>query len=1057
MGLDPDTHSVLLCSLADAARAHPTADKLVVCRPRGVGRELLHSLARAGVGWVGFRVQTPFELATELAAASMARDGLRPVDRFDEMALLDQAIDAVLESRPGEPLRVLGEAVGFRNALAGSIREVRLAGLYSADLARSRIEDTPKRQALAAIQRAYETALHEGGLLDRADVLRRAVAAVDEGGNSPAPRVYLLPGMHLRGLRGELLSALLRRGASVLGTDPVRGLPSPQKLTEGPVIDEPPGRLSYLYAVESAPPPGAAIDLFTPGIGELEIELFAAASPVDELREVLRRVMKAGLPWDEVEIVSTDPVTYGTALDSVAPRLLHGKGRGSRVTHAAGLPVSRSRTGRVVSSYLRWIQEDFPEETVRALLQAEMLRPPETEPSISGPRLARTLRGLRIGWGRDRYLKQIDWALAALDQPAPSRDARARSGEKLARRREKRRAELDALRRLIEPVLAATPPTPDRLGAARISAAPAALAAGLLAMLDLVPDDLEVEREAQRRLREVLARIGATLQRETGFHSAVAIVQRLIDLRVPSPSAHGRVPWSSAGGYLHFSDLDHGGLSGRPHVFVVGLDAARFPGSHSQDPILLDRDRARLGNGALLRSSETLEEGRYALAALLARLRRRVTLSYSAWDASEGRKRAPSPVLLQALRLARSDPTVSYKTLHELTDPVAGPVPTTSGLLDDDDVWLDRMTEGTLLLRGAEVVRGAYHDLDRGLCAASERTVIGLNAHNGKIEPRPDRLDPRQVSELIMSASRLETLAGCPLQYFYKYVLGLAEPDEIEFQPDRWLEPKHRGSLFHNVYEAALQAARKQGVSPRDEAFMPLAEALFDEEVARTRHRVPIPSQAVYEAELRALRADLQVFLEMLAELDPDWRETEWAFGFGEGAEDAARLGVGDAVVKLRGAVDRIDNADDGLLRIVDYKTGGTWGYKQSSGIYAGGTRLQHALYTAAVEQRLGEGVQRAEYHFPTRKGGSQVIGYEREQLDRWPEILETLLDMVAAGHFPPPPDEQTPCRFCDFRTVCGVKDFPSGVVSPPAQWARGHSGFIPEFAPLLRLRKIDE
>jgi ATP-dependent helicase/nuclease subunit B len=1067
--IDAGSHSLLLVALARAAADHPLDDKLLVCRPRGVGRELLHRLASAGQAWLGFRVQTPWELSAEIAAGELARRGLSPIDRFEEIALLDQAIDEVLESKAGAVLRELGDAVGFRNALAGAVRELRLAGIDGDAIGKSNLEDAAKKKALAAIQRAYETALSEARRVDRADVLRSATKALEASAPLPAERIYLVPGMHLRGLRGGFLAALQGRGAEVLETDPVVGAEQPAALLYGRQA-QPAGRLSYLYAVEQAPAPGARVDLFTPEIGELEIGLFAAASPVDELREVLRRVMAAGVPWDDVEVIATDPVVYGTALDSIAPRLVGDERGASRATHAAGLPIARTRTGRAVAGYLRWIREDFPEEIIRSLIHAGVVRPTTAageQVPIGGPRLARALRELRIGWGRERFLRQIEWGLEKLEGDGDLRESRNRGVERLEADRRRRRDELEALRALFIGALEATPPTPDRLGAAGERVAAGAVAVGLLAFLELVdtPSDPDTEAEAKRRLVEVLRRAAATLQRPAGFGAATAVIERLIDLRVPSPSTHGRVPWSSAGGYLHFADLDHGGLSGRPYTFVVGLDASRSPGSGRQDPLLLDHDRGRLAPGSLPRAGELLEERRYALAALLARLRGRVTFSYSAWDASEGRNLSPSPVMLQALRLRSGDPAADYRALHAATRPICGPVPAGSGLLDGIDAWLHKLDEGQGRLRhGVDVVRRAYPGLDAGLRARDESRAGRLNAHTGAVAPRPELLDPRQQGGgVLLSASRLETLATCPLRYLFRYVLQVPPLDDIEFEPDRWLDPRQRGSLFHSVYERALSEASGAGIDAASPRLAALAAAILEDEIGRARHLVPVPSEAVFERERRGLRDDLEVFLEMLREEDGRWLAVEWRFGFAgdeaPGVAPAAELRLpSGAAVYLRGAVDRIDELPGGKLAIVDYKTGGTWGYGEESGVYSGGRRLQHALYTHAVEQLFGRRVERAAYHFPTRKGEGHRLPYERARLDRWPEILEQLFDMIAAGWFPPPFDKEVPCKFCDFKAICRVREDNFGKVhSPPVAWAQANNLLLAEYTPLQRIRKIDD
>src|SRR5690606_38639394 len=96
---------------------------------------------------------------------------------------------------------------------------------------------------------------------------------------------------------------------------------------------------------------------------DVVLDVFAATSVSTELREVLRRIMAAGLKWDEVEIVATDANVYGVALDAIARRL------DIPVSYAAGLPVSRTRPGRAVAKYLEWVEQGFPEDVLRGMIE----------------------------------------------------------------------------------------------------------------------------------------------------------------------------------------------------------------------------------------------------------------------------------------------------------------------------------------------------------------------------------------------------------------------------------------------------------------------------------------------------------------------------------------------------------------------------------------------------------------------------------------------------------------------------------------------------------------
>jgi ATP-dependent helicase/nuclease subunit B len=195
----------------------------------------------------------------------------------------------------------------------------------------------------------------------------------------------------------------------------------------------------------------------------------------------------------------------------------------------------------------------------------------------------------------------------------------------------------------------------------------------------------------------------------------------------------------------------------------------------------------------------------------------------------------------------------------------------------------------------------------------------------------------------------------------------------------------------------------------------------------------------------------------MLRADQPRWIDAEWEFGFDDEVRGAARLELPSGEVFLRGAVDRVDELEDNKLRIVDYKTGGTYDYRDGTGTYNGGRRLQHALYTAAIEQHLQRRVEVAEYHCPTVKGEGSRFDYARERLSRWPEILENLFDLIGDGLFLAPPDKEAPCKFCDYRAICRVSERFGKLISPPVEWARNNAPLLEQFEPLLRVRRIDE
>lgn len=1030
----------LVESLARVAGREQVARKLLVVPSVAAGRELLRRLSLCGEGWIGFEVTTPSPLALRLARPEMELASFASLDGFERQAILDEAMDAAMP-RDGGELTELVDGVGFRERVHGAIEALRLGGISTGDLEKARLSDWEKRRFLGRTLLRYEELLRERRKVDSAELMRLGLAALErEGATMPdsidADLVLLVPGLGTRGLAGRLISALGARGAKVLETDGVVGLETPEHLLWKPGKALRPR--SYLYA------PAALPEEATRPV----TAFFRAASIHDELRDVLRRIEERGLRLDQVEIVSPDPEAYGSALHLLSRRL------GLPATYAVGLPLERTRTGRVVRAYLEWIEEGFQADVIRRLLEAGDLRPPRSKQHIPAASLARRFRSLRIGWGRRRYRSQIRQALAGVERLLPGKHEDERA---LSRRQSRARVELEALRSILFPTLKETPTVPDRMGEDGRRVSPAELSRGLRAFLRRVPRGVGPDANAREDVERVLERVQATLVRRTDFRAAVTVLRRHLAIRVRAGSADAvdeLGAWSSAGGHVHLSDVEHGGFVGREATFIVGLDADRMPGFEGQDPVLLDSDRRVLGEG-LPTSSELTRERVFRFAALFARLRGSVTLSYSAWDATEARSLAPSPVLLQALRLARGNPTLTFLDLEDELGRIVCAVPAVDRTpLDADDAWMAELGRGGVMRSGVDVVSAAFPRLAVGLAARRALRDGTPGPAHGVIEPRPDVLDPRKNASLVVSASRLEALGACPLRYLHAVVLGIRPPDDPELDPDRWLDPLRRGALLHGVFERTLRAAREQGLEPEDDVFEALALSVLAEGIERMTNELPVPGEGTMRRERVGLQNDVRAFVRMVRHTGAPWVALELKFGLGD--DEPVSIPARDGALRLRGAIDRIDE-DLGGIHVIDYKTGVARDLA-GTGAFNGGRRLQHALYALVAEQRLGAGVATGEYHFPTVRGEHQTLVFDRLQRAGLGELLDVMLDGVAAGSFVPT-DLSDDCRFCDYAKVCRVRETGFGRVdSPLAAWSQEHlnAGLWPSFASLKRARTFE-
>lgn len=1047
-----------LAALQALDRANRTARKLLIAPDVNWGRDILLTLARRTGGWLGWEVSTLRALAGELAFVALDRDGLRTGGDVELAALVDRALDeAVAAAEVGPRFAGLSGGLGFRAAVRDSLLEARTAGITPAQLAAVTQPGTPARD-LAAVLRRYEALLERQSLADPAAVFARALAQFDReapfviggaaGGLDGAGTLLVLaPDLRAAGLPGQLFRRLVGAGARVLPADPAHGLEMPERAGEAvagacgaepwPAAACPPSLLSWLGDPAAAEPLGA------------ELDLFCAATPTLEVREALRRALAEGWRWDEVELAATDPDAYGIALDAVCRQL----NLGYSALH--GLPLGRTRVGRALDRWLSWVGDGLPADALREALEAGDLSDPSRGPAPTA--LARMLRSLEIGWGRDRYAA----AAARLRAPSFADGLYRREDEddqSYAARAAARRDTARRLADLIERLLALVPDVPERGSDRAVVTSLPALAGATLEYLELVPlHGAEGEPQTLERLRARLTALAALPDEPVRFTLALAQLRdALSDLRAWTALSDDRKPWSPAGGRPHLTDLAHAGLSGRPRTFVLGLDADRTGGSAVQDPILTDPVRRALESDGVPPAGVRRQERAWWTARAMARLRGTVTLSFAAAGDDGERATGPAHLLLQALRLVRRDASLTYDDLREALGAPACAVPDApERALDARDVWLAAIGAEPLLLDGEGRVREAWPQLAAALRARDVKDGAELTAHHGLV-PAAAGLDPRATGRPI-SPTALELLGRCPMAWFYKYGLRVRPPSDPEYDPERWLDAMERGSLLHSLYERTGAAFYGRQEDLAGDAARERVLAIADELLAEWRDAVPPPSEAVYESEAREIRESALAFLAAEREAARGARWHAFELDLADPAPTAITLPDGQTV-RITGKVDRVDARTDGSLLVIDFKTGKPASYVQgkNDGPFKGGRLLQAMVYAAAVEARGLGSVHGFEYRFPTPRGENQVVAYGPAELAAGSGILPTLLDHIARGEFIATNDHAD-CGFCDYQAVCRAERGQYATTSPRAEWAATHGPGHEAYRPMIARRAPEE
>ncbi len=458
-------------------------------------------------------------------------------------------------------------------------------------------------------------------------------------------------------------------------------------------------------------------------------------------------------------------------------------------------------------------------------------------------------------------------------------------------------------------------------------------------------------------------------------------------------------PAAFQGGGIFVSDvMGARGLS-FPFVVLLGLFEKSFPRVVREDPLLPDRERARV-SPHLPRKLAGHDEERLLFALATGVATDQLVLSYPRLEAGTARPRMPSALLLDHTGAA------NYKELAKQTRAVPlVPIRLVDLPVEERELDLPALTDlrtdpiylreiGPLLPAGLDAYRQRWQKTD-------------LTGHDGLIESAAavkllrDRFG---LEKLVTSATALEDFFACPFYYFQKHVLGIKEWEEPEAAAA--ISALDLGSLYHRILEDFYRAWPDGDL----DAIVTACSAEF-EQSGVTGY------PAVWEIKKQIIREELAAFIQRdRQQLGADWRPAEFEKEF-------HGLAVAPPV-RLRGKIDRLDLSADGRrARIYDYKTG-----KRPRGMrddsLAGGEALQLPLYLLAAEQLLKNvTLDSARYLYFTLRGGFQTVRFSRAALaDRQAELtdlLQTAADMIRAGTFAQyaTPDN---CRYCDYRVICG-------------------------------------
>jgi len=277
------------------------------------------------------------------------------------------------------------------------------------------------------------------------------------------------------------------------------------------------------------------------------------------------------------------------------------------------------------------------------------------------------------------------------------------------------------------------------------------------------------------------------------------------------------------------------------------------------------------------------------------------------------------------------------------------------------------------------------------------------------------------LKEQKYSASRLNTYLQCQLKFYYQYVLGLKEQEDLLEEP----RASHIGTFIHELLEGTFK--KFKGCKPLiDEKFRGY---FFDKMQDKfSRELIPRMKSDSFLLE-RIIRNRLERFLDKEAE-----RRVKRIICLEEKRQ--GRLNLGNYNLGFNYTIDRIDELEDGSILIIDYKTGGAdFAPKKlkalknmemsRESIKENIKSFQLPLYYYFISQESPQrDLNAGLYNLRSLERKSFIAEEDASVADKVVEICLKALRAVFDELFDPgiafsPEPEERKCSFCPFRGFC--------------------------------------
>ncbi|MBI5841149.1 MAG: PD-(D/E)XK nuclease family protein [Chloroflexi bacterium] len=446
------------------------------------------------------------------------------------------------------------------------------------------------------------------------------------------------------------------------------------------------------------------------------------------------------------------------------------------------------------------------------------------------------------------------------------------------------------------------------------------------------------------------------------------------DLRGAVDAATFSVPAES--GVFIVSALDGRGLSFEA-VVLMGLSEGEFPKQEREDIFLRESDRATLRERGLPLETKLHGDEATFFYQAVTRGRQRLLLTRP-YLAEDGQAWEASPFWAEVTRLNGDQPKRQVRG-------VVGEVEAAEAASRVE--WVESARAFDIQIKnGIEVLKARMSPKAKGI-------------YEGELFDLSERFN----ADLGWSASRLESYGTCPFEFFVAYALGLEPREEAE----EGFDVRMLGSMWHKILEMVYG-----GAELRDAAAKVFASAPADYGFRPT---------ALWELQQKEFVRMLEKTIRALDEASQGYTPKQMEARFGMGNPSlVVKTSAGD--VRLHGYIDRLDVADDGSLRVIDYKAGST---AITANHLKEGRRLQLPIYAMAARDALGLGEISGGFYWHIQKAEASSLKLEKFEGGvgaAFEMAVKHIGDHVAGirtGHFEPHPPEEGCPSYCPATNFC--------------------------------------